>query len=320
MEKILSKYFWVINVVTLMAIAFFLADGVGELAAAKISSVLPQTDDRTTKAPARPTTRHIWTAPDGSAIVDRNIFDSTIETLDSPLDMDGDTEDTAEEKGDIPLVPCTGDKVKLLATVASRRDEDWSFASISEGQETKLCRVGDEVDGRKVSGITWRYIFLRGASDECFIDIFGDHKNMQLTVKKPASEVASSTRQGAMSPGGDEELKNGIQTISETEKVVERAIVDKLLADPTQFIRSVRVRPHRENGKVVGFALRRFRPNSPLALLGAQRGDIIHSVNGAQLTSIDQALGAYQKLRTSDDLTFSITRNGKPMDISVRIR
>jgi type II secretion system protein C len=173
--------------------------------------------------------------------------------------------------------------------------------------------VGDSVNSRVVSGITWRYLFLRGSADECYIDMFDDGKGAK-TAKKSAKSS------GAKVASADDDIKNGIKIISDTERQVDRAVVDKLLSDPTKFLKSVRVRPYRKDGKIAGYKLRRFTPGSPLALLGAKKGDIIHSVNGTKLTSVDQALNAYQSLRSNSELTFSITRKGKPIDLKISVR
>ncbi|MCP4679075.1 MAG: hypothetical protein GY854_27010 [Deltaproteobacteria bacterium] len=312
MEKILTKYFWVLNLVTLAAVAILLADGTSEIIATKISGLFPTIEQPTTPIRAIPRSRNRWSSPNGSAILDRNIFDSTYGPVSDVVEDPVETMGPEPIEGDLPIVPCTETSIKLLATVASRYDISWSFASITEGSESRLCRVGDELDNRVVSGITWRYLFLMGTSDECYIDLFGDQKNVKNKPKRPKRAAKTKTKK--------DDLKNGIQSVSDTEKVVDRALVDSMLSDPTKFVRSVRVRPHKQNGKVVGFKLRRFRADSPLALLGAKRGDIIHSVNGKDLTSVDKALGAYQGLRSANDLTFSITRGGKPMDIHVGIR
>jgi general secretion pathway protein C len=312
MEKILTKYFWTVNLITLAAVAYLLASGTSEIAASKVAELLPQPKTHATKPISHRSQKRVsWTAPDGSAILDRNIFDSTL----GPI-SDEDVEDILDEdiplevsQNGLPVVPCIDGKVQLLATVASEHETSWSFASITNEGKKTLCRVGDEIAGRSVSGITWRYLFLRGTADECYIDMFTDQTKIVAKPKKAGDKAT-----------GKDDVANGIQKISETEHVVDRAIVDKLLADPTSFIRSVRVRPYKKGGKTVGFKLRRFRRNSPLALLGAQKGDIIHSVNGQALTSVDQALGAYQGLRSSNELTFSVTRKGKPMDLSVKIR
>jgi hypothetical protein len=314
MEQIITKYFWVFNILTLALVSYLLADGTGELIAAEISQSLPSPAKKLKIDPrsrAKPQTA--WTRPDGSDILARNIFDS----ISGPLgrfsavppspSTDADTDELVD--GYLPLIPCPAGKVKLMATVASRYTPEWSFASIMNNKTAVLCRVGDEVDGRIVSGITWRFLFLESKTDECYMDLFRDPK----AAKKP-----KRTAKKAVAKGDD--IKDGIQKVSETEHNVDRVVVDRLLADPTKFIRTVRVRPHKVNGKMVGYKLRRFQAKSPIALLGAKKGDIIRAVNGTPLTSVDQALGAYQGLRSASDLTFSITRGGKEMDLKVNVR
>ena len=52
MEKAITKYFWVLNLVTLAAVAYFLAEGTGQLAAAKFGSLF-ENKEPVKKTPAR---------------------------------------------------------------------------------------------------------------------------------------------------------------------------------------------------------------------------------------------------------------------------
>ncbi len=316
MEKLLTKYFWIFNLVTLAAVAYFLAGGTAQIVAGKVETLLPETPalpKTAKKAPAsRP--RMSLAPPNGDAILSRNIFDSEegpIPRRDEPPPVIS-TGGTPIDPNALPIVPCTDNKVKVLATVASSDDVDWSFASVDVGGTPTLFRVGDEVNDRVVSGITWRYLFLRGSADECYVDMFGDPN-----AKPP---TRTSTPAPAAAAKGDGQYADRIRKVSDTESEIDRSLVTELLADPTKFIRSVRVRPYRQGGKTTGYKLRRFSQNSPLALLGAQKGDIIHKVNGVELTSVDKALGAYQNMRNANDLSFSITRGGKPMELKVSVR
>jgi general secretion pathway protein C len=164
--------------------------------------------------------------------------------------------------------------------------------------------VGHEVDGRTVSQISWRYIFLRGDDDECYVDLLDEPK------RKPRR------RRGRLS---QKEIKKGIEVVSPTERVVDRELIDRAFSQPIRFTRSVRIRPYKRRGKITGFRLRRVKRNSPLYLLGARKGDVIHSVNGIDLTSMDSALGAYKNLRGEDELVFEITRKGRPKELKIHI-
>ncbi|MBN2343527.1 MAG: PDZ domain-containing protein [Deltaproteobacteria bacterium] len=306
MEKKLTKYFWVIILLTLALVAFFLASGTNELAAGTIAELLPApeagnvqvTNNTTTKTNTRVRVQN------GDIILDRNIFDSTASAIDENPDIDPNEAPMSD--GDMRLVQCNISGLKLLATVASDRDPEWSFANVEVNSEKKLCRVGDEISGRTVSAISWRYLLLRGTSDECYIDMFD-----QDPTKKAAPPKTEKK---------DEKVADkGISVDSEFERTVDRSIVDQALANPTKFAKDVRVRPYKKNGEVVGFRLRRVQQGSPIEQLGAKRGDVLHSVNGIELKSVDDALSAYQKLRSDNQLTFSVTRRGKPVDLKINI-
>jgi len=312
MEKALTKYFWIFNLATLAAVAFLLASGTGEMVAASVTELLPQPegDDGEVKRPGRrPKPASGFSRRDGSDILRRNIFDSVV----GPI-MRTPEEELAEfntDVGDIeglPVVACTSSGVTVQSTIASPHNPEWSFATLHAGGNADLYRIGDEIDGRTIYDISWRYVFLRGSSDICYVDMFGDQK-----PGKPKPKRTAVARK-------DDDIKSGIQVDGPNERTVDRSVVDKALANPTQFARSVRVRPYKKNGEVTGFRLRRIKKGSPLELLGAQKGDIIHSVNGVSLTSVDQALAAYQNMRNESKLTFSITRKGRPADLVINIK
>lgn len=63
-----------------------------------------------------------------------------------------------------------------------------------------------------------------------------------------------------------------------------------------------------------------MRSNSLISALGVKKGDVIREVNGIQLTSMDKILQAYQRLKTQDELRFSISRRGRPVELDIQIR
>lgn len=89
---------------------------------------------------------------------------------------------------------------------------------------------------------------------------------------------------------------------------VDRAFVDKLLANPAKLTRQAKVRPRKNNP---GFKLYRIRRGSVPHLLGIRSGDVLMSVNGRELDSIDDAMGTYQKLRNASRLELTLDRRGK---------
>ncbi len=305
----MTKYFWVFNLAALAVVAFLTASGAAEMIASSVSGLLPSAQ---AKAGPQGLQRYKVGSSqrislrDGGDILKRNIFDSETGPI-IPFD-DDEMEQTVSLDGDLPIVPCTDGQLKLLATVAATNDPDWSFATVQNGADKILYRIGDDVNGRFVSGITWRYLFLRGNSDECYIDMFG----VQNEPGKRPVRARGGLGSGAM--------KDRITVDGPNERTVDRSLLDEAMANPTKFARSVRVRPYKKNGEVTGFRLRRIKKGSPLEILGAKKGDIIHGVNGVPLTSADQALSIYSGMRTESQFVFDITRKGKKITSKVNIK
>ncbi|MCP4808035.1 MAG: PDZ domain-containing protein [Proteobacteria bacterium] len=61
-------------------------------------------------------------------------------------------------------------------------------------------------------------------------------------------------------------------------------------------------------GETDGFRVRRIRCGSPLHEAGFRNGDVVHSVNGKEITTIPDAMFAYQKVKRRDSLKVAITR------------
>jgi general secretion pathway protein C len=101
---------------------------------------------------------------------------------------------------------------------------------------------------------------------------------------------------------------------------VDRAVLDRMVADPMDAGRSARIVPSIKNGVADGFKLYAIRPTSPIASLGLQNGDTIHSVNGLDLSSPDAALEVYQRVKDADHLDVAITRRGVDLTIHYTIK
>jgi hypothetical protein len=112
----------------------------------------------------------------------------------------------------------------------------------------------------------------------------------------------------------------GITQVDDTDFVVERAAVDKILADPMTVAKGARIVPSIKSGVPDGLKLYAIRPSSAYAQLGLQNGDTIHAVNGHDISSADKALEAYQQLRDARSVDLSITRRGKDFVLHYSIK
>jgi general secretion pathway protein C len=112
----------------------------------------------------------------------------------------------------------------------------------------------------------------------------------------------------------------GVRKVDDSTFEVDRALVEKVLSNPTAVARGARIVPSVKNGQPNGFKLYAIRPSSVYAKIGLMNGDTLHAVNGFELNSMDKALEVYTKVRESSSLSVSITRRGKPVTLNYTIK
>ncbi len=272
-------------VATLLACGYFLGRGIGEIARA---AILPL-DPGVRAVPARsPLARGLPVGPrrrDASAILARNIFDSTLgPVVNSPPQAPG---------------PCA-DGLQLVATVATRA-AGWSLAAIRVGGTTVLYREGQPLGMHRVSRIGWGHALLESAAGAtCDLSMFG--------------AARQDTPRPAASP-----LEFGIDRVGPTEFNVDRRLVQRILDDPTPLLGN-RIMPYSENGRLVGVRLLGIRREDLLGRLGFENGDVLRSIDGIEVTSPERALDAFQHLLTAGHVTARLGRHGSMVVLDYDLR
>jgi general secretion pathway protein C len=314
-----------IVLVSLAATAFFLAQGTTGLLAATFLPVEPggavtlPTSTRSTPGRA---------SRDDTAILRRNIFDHEQGPLDGVDVADVVSDDevvrpTNEVDWTQPPPVCDG-SVRLVAAVVNPISPDWSFAAIvGAAGKALLYRRGQSVDGRQVIHIFTDRVYLQPTTGACQITMFGEEVAQGPRVSAPPVNAEPvEVPSAGESEGGinASEMESGIQRVSDTNFNIDRSLVDRVLENQAELMRTARVIPHEENGRTVGVKLYGIRRNSLLGRLGVQNGDMLRTINGYDMSSPDTALEAYARLRTADHLTLSIVRRGQPTTIDYNIR
>ncbi|MDH5673452.1 MAG: hypothetical protein OEZ06_14960 [Myxococcales bacterium] len=319
---------------TLAACAFFLARGTTALVASALLPLDLGAAPRETGQAMRPPGSE---TPDIKAILKRNIFDPVtgalwppqraVSEVDEGAALEGPVEELAE--GQMPP-PCEG-STKLIAAVYAENSPEWSFASLGANSgEALLYRQGGSVEGQEVVSIFPEAVFLRGSSGRlCSLTMFAAEENKgPAKAKTPVAAAkgpvaAAKAVPGAAVGGGAisaADLESGISKVSDTKYSVQRSLVDKVLENQAEIMRSARVVPHEQDGQVIGVKLYGIRRTSLLGKLGLQNGDTLRTINGYAMASPDTALEAYSKLRSASDLTIAVTRRGRVMNLEYQIQ
>jgi hypothetical protein len=105
----------------------------------------------------------------------------------------------------------------------------------------------------------------------------------------------------------------------ESHFTITRKGLDVALGSFSAISRSMRLVPETKNGKPIGFRVFALKPGSLLACVGFQNGDLVRALNGSDISTPDKALEAYAKLRSLGLVRVSLLRQGKPVDIEMKI-
>ena len=337
-ERFARKSFGFVVAALLGLAIYFQAAGAVELIAAR-ALVTPTAAPGAERKGRRPTRR----APtrgsaNGDAILARNPFDSVTGPLDrSAIELS--LPDATKAKPTLDLSdPLSAPECPDISVniVTESPDPEWSVAQLKGPGDSEAAtrRVGDEVGKLKVAYIGFNSYKLSPAvwlvSDEhlCQALLFSE-KNAAAAAAPEAPPVAAASEEGnrrtrrpgaSSAPALPSEIADKIQKISDTEFAVDRSVIDNVLENQAQLMRSARIVPEQKDGKTVGIRLFGIRPDTLLGTLGLQNGDRLEKINGFDMASPEKALEAYARLRTAPSLSVQLTRRGKPTTLEIQIK
>ncbi len=325
-DALFKKYFLLVVLGLIGLAAYFQASGTTALVGAALTQPAGSAQTVAPLAFAQP---HV-SRPTAQPLIKRNPFDSETGPLDSKPPPTVEAPEPELRVTDPLRAPaCSDVKVQI---VTESDDPTWSFAALQGNGDSIpiLRRVGDDVSGKQVAYIGFNpleaspAVWLTSASDMCQALLFATQPTIKDEPKASAAPEAAAPaakpprRRGAKPVPAD--IKDKIKKISDSEFHVDRSVVDKILADQAELMRSARIVPEKKDGKVVGIRLFGIRPDTLLGTLGFQNGDRLESINGFDMASPEKALEAYARLRTADNLNVKINRRGQSQSIDYRIK
>ena len=211
--------------------------------------------------------------------------------------------------------------MRLVGAFVRYRNPEDSFAAITDSTgQSLLYQVGMPIDEREVVDIRHNAVVLRPRSGSlCSLSMFGTGERV-ATAPPPAVAVARPRAAESAEGLDSAELEQGISQVSENQYSIDRGLVDRLLSNQAALMRTARVIPHEEGGRVVGVKLYGIRRSSLLGRLGIQNGDMLRTINGYDMTAPDSALEAYARLQSADRITINLARRGQDMSVDYQIR
>jgi general secretion pathway protein C len=320
-DQILRKNFWAVLLLFVVAAAFLNAQAVSHLVGVVLSPepqqlALASLASQQKAGSGSEVNPHATSA---EPLFSRNPFDSQTGPLNAPL-----LEITNMSKPDTPVdlgdpmnaPPCDGVKV-LIITKAD--NPDWSFAAFGGGppdNKTILRRRDGDVGDKKVEFIGWDRVWLKTPAQRCQAKLFNP-----VEAPKPPEKKEEEKPRGTGGPSTlDPAITKGIKKTGPNEYDIDRAVVDKIMENQADLMRSARIVPEQENGKTVGIRMFGVKEGTLLGVLGMENGDRLQQINGFDMSSPEKALEAYARLRTADHLTVQVNRRGTNTNLDYSIK
>jgi general secretion pathway protein C len=324
LDALLKRYFLGVVLALVAVAAYFQAAGATQLIGSAIGAAAPS-GALPVVVPPYKLAVPVREPKTGQPIIDRNPFDSVTGPLNQPIELPSSK--PAEPDTSDPLSSPACDGIQVLIVTESD-DPLWSVAALQGPGEPhpRMRRVGDDVGGKKVAFIGYNpreqtpSVWIESGSSLCQAMLFRTQPAVAAAAPAPAAAAPPPPPPAMGAPALPSDIASKIQKVSDTEFNIDRSVVDKILENQAELMKSARIVPEQKDGKVVGVRMFGIRPDTLLGTLGMQNGDRLETINGFNMASPEKALEAYARLRTASALNVKVNRRGAPVSIDYHIK
>ncbi len=201
--------------------------------------------------------------------------------------------------------------------ITASADRDWSFASLARPGEpgAVFVRLGAAAFGRRVQAIEWDRVWLEGGEGRCVASLnAGAREGAALRGAAPTLPLSAPPPWQL-----PEELSEALGKRSETEAELSPAGVEQLFAAGPALLSGVEL-SRVSDAEPRGLRLEKIPRDSLLERLGFSAGDVVLSVNGRALSSLEETLGALALLRHAPRWLALVDRDGERLQLELRVQ
>lgn len=182
-----------------------------------------------------------------------------------------------------------------LKGILSRNQDTNGGAIISSNRgEDRAYRVGQSIEG--ADGATLHSVY----PDRVLLD-----RNGRLETLRLPKELSASTSGMMLAPS----MPQASQASGSLREVIG--------ANAARLTDIVRLAPHVQEGRVVGFRVNPGRDSATFESLGLRAGDVVTDINGTVLDDPSQGLQVFQSLGETTQANVTVLRDGVPQVIVI---
>ena len=300
MVRLLTKHFWVINLLFIAGAAWLAAHVSGIVIRDRLTTYpIPTSAKSTLLKAAEKSEPYDRYAP----ITERNIFNPSekgLKLLPLAEKKAGGTEAAeASEGGKTPLLG----SYKLVGTIIGPEANSWAILQQGADRKQRIFRIQGDIDGGKIVQISRNRILIRRQGKEEVISFYEEEVRPRPGGSPPP-------------PAAGEVVKK----LSANRFLVNREDVSSSVGNINQFMTQARIKPHFVTGRPSGFSVSEIQPGSLMEKLGLQNNDVVRKVNGQAIDKPEDVFQAYSQLQRDANIELEIERGGKREILRYEIR
>lgn len=318
---IFQKYSWAMTAATVLTSSFLVAKATNYVVEEKLIEEQITADRGQGSAGVKALSKKTATIiqKNGDPIVDRNLFNSNATTQPATTPTSGPTD---APLADVPS-DCTNAAVDpsgatLRGTIVASPQE-FSNITVSENGTagTSIYWVGDKAfnSDAEVYEVHARKVFFK-RSTGCTYLILGE-----LGVAKAAPAPVTPANVPPVLASADPAITTeGITKTGDNSYEISRDLINSKLSDLATLTNEAKAIPNMKNGEFNGFKLYAIRSTSIFSQIGMKNGDILQTVNGEKVDSLEKAMGLLGTLGSASSIQIGMQRRGQDvkMDYSIK--
>jgi general secretion pathway protein C len=230
-----------------------------------------------------------------------------------------------------PLSLCQTD-LRLSAVFHDERSPQRSFASFhvrAERPGGEVYKVGERVGAFALLGIEPRTVVLDDGGAGCYLKLAGaavpppaapapkrsKKKRAAKTEEKNQPEKKAEEKADFTA----DELKASIRDLGGDKYEIKKELLPKIAQRSAQLRSTTQWTQVRGYSGVLGLRIEKLASEGLLEKLGLRTGDMVKTLNGLQLTSLEGALEAQKLISSAPHLNLLIQRDGNPVTLDYRV-
>jgi general secretion pathway protein C len=277
----MKRYITIINLILIAIVIYYGVNSFYKIAVLKldVTDVATATGKKTSPVESEAYRPMAYYQP----IFESHLFGKALETNLKP------------EQIQIDMLKQTELKLKLWGTVIGGDKQTYAVIE-SDRAGQNLYRTGDAIQNATIKMILREKVVLNVSGRDEVLEM---EKLLAATGAKP-----NQIRTAVSAP----------QSIA-----IKRSQIEGAVQNPNQLLQEIKIRPHFEKGKLDGLTITAIKPDSIFRKMGLISGDILTSVDGEKIESMNDALKFYETIKSASTVKLDIKRRGRMQTIEYNI-